>query len=185
MAKEFELVYSTQRSGFEKGRAYSNPRFFSGTPRSGVTKVIVVGNFPNVVAAYERVGVPVEVVKGPRMVGESAGPAKMTAESSKANPDAEIPQAWSSLPWLEKRLLAQNFSKAPVINGAQADEVIRGELQRRTEASPQPAAAQEGPSDEDMREAVKQATGRYPHPAMSRDKLLEQYEATKASGGEQ
>lgn len=59
--KPIELVYSTQHTDYIDGRAYSNPRFFS-TPRSGVSKVLLVGDWPNVRAAYEALGIPVERV---------------------------------------------------------------------------------------------------------------------------
>lgn len=54
-----ELIYSQQDSDFVKGRAYSNPRFFS-TPRQGVSKVYIVGDWPNIREAYEALGVEVE-----------------------------------------------------------------------------------------------------------------------------
>lgn len=54
-----ELIYSQQSEGFDKSRAYSNPRFFS-TPRQDVSRVFIVGDWPNIVAAYEALGVPVE-----------------------------------------------------------------------------------------------------------------------------
>lgn len=171
-AKQFELVYSTQKTDFQKGRAYSNPRFFTGRPRAGVTRVIVVGNWPEVVAAYQRAGVPVEVVKGPRMAGEDPTPAPKKRPSEGPRSDAPIPEGWRDLPWGGKRPLAQNFAEVPVINGEQADAVIAAEEARR---------AAEGPSDEEMRQAIKEATGRLPHPATGREKLLEQYEAAKAA----
>lgn len=54
-----ELIYSQQSGGFDKSKAYSNPRFFS-TPRHDVSKVFIVGDWPHIVAAYEALGVPVE-----------------------------------------------------------------------------------------------------------------------------
>lgn len=56
-----ELIYSQQSTGFDKSRAYSNPRFFT-TPRHDVAKVFIVGDWPQIVAAYEALGVPVEVL---------------------------------------------------------------------------------------------------------------------------
>lgn len=56
-----EIVYSSQRDGFVKGRAYRNPRFFHGVDEK-VTSVIVIGDWPTVVASYEEAGVPVTVV---------------------------------------------------------------------------------------------------------------------------
>lgn len=174
MSKEFELVYSTQRTNFQEGRAYSNPRFFTST-RQGVTKVIVVGNWPKVVAAYEKAGVPVEVVSGPNVQGGDPKP----GPAPKRNPEAEIPEGWGNLPWLEKRLLAENFSDRPVINSEQADTAIEAEALRR--AGQGDGRAQEGPSDEEMRATIKEATGRAPHPATGREKLLAQYQEIQAA----
>ena len=56
---DIELIYSQQATDFAEGRAYSNPRFFS-SARSGVSKVFLVGDWPNIQAAYEAMGVPVE-----------------------------------------------------------------------------------------------------------------------------
>ncbi|WP_297803416.1 hypothetical protein [uncultured Brevundimonas sp.] len=58
-AKGFEIIYSQQDSDFVTGRAYSNPRFFT-TPRHGVSKVYIVGDWPNIREAYEALGVEVE-----------------------------------------------------------------------------------------------------------------------------
>lgn len=55
------VVYSAQESGFEPGFAYRNPRFFR-KPLGSHKKIIVVGNWPNVVEAYKALGVTVEVV---------------------------------------------------------------------------------------------------------------------------
>lgn len=60
MAK-IELIYSTQATNYAKGRAYSNPRFFS-TPRQDVSKVLLVGEWPNIRKAYEALNIPVERV---------------------------------------------------------------------------------------------------------------------------
>lgn len=175
MSKEFELVYSTQRTGFEEGRNYSNPRFFT-TPRAGVTKVIVVGNWPQVVAAYQKAGVPVEVVKGPRMAGEDPKPApKMTDPGKPLASDAAIPEGWADLPWDEKRALAQNFAAAPIINSEQADAAIMAEIERRGMVVFPPAGDTGNDlahmSDDELREKIKAVTGRLPHPATGRKKL--------------
>jgi hypothetical protein len=179
MSKTFELVYSTQKTGYEAGRHYSNPRFFM-RPRAGVTKVIVVGNWPNVVSAYKRAGVPVEVIRAPRMSGEDPTPAPKKAPAAGPLSDAAIPEDWADLAWPEKRVLAQHFADQPVINGEQADVLIEAELARRAAGS----GAQEHPTEEVMREAIKEATGRMPHPAMGMEKLREQYKAAKAAKSE-
>lgn len=55
------LIYTQRRRGFEPGRNYRNPRFFAGIDKAA-TSVIVEGNHPAVVAAYEAAGIKVEVV---------------------------------------------------------------------------------------------------------------------------
>jgi len=52
------LIYTTKKNDLPRGYAYANPRWFS-TPRSDVAKVIVDGDYPNIVAAYKKIGVPV------------------------------------------------------------------------------------------------------------------------------
>lgn len=61
-----ELIYSAQKSGFDPQKRYRNPEHFD-RPETGVTGVIVVGEWPKVVDAYESVGVEVvELEAGPR-----------------------------------------------------------------------------------------------------------------------
>ena len=63
-----ELIYSAQKSDFDPQKRYRNPEHFD-RPEAGVTGVIVVGEWPKVVDAYENVGVEVvEVEAGPRRV---------------------------------------------------------------------------------------------------------------------
>lgn len=62
-----EVIYSSQRTGFEKGRVYRNPRYFD-KPLGKPDRVIVVGDWPRVVAAYEAIGVPVDVLHTGRAV---------------------------------------------------------------------------------------------------------------------
>ena len=53
-----ELIYSTQKTDFDPDKRYRNPEHFD-RPEAGVTNVLVVGDWPNVVDAYENVGVEV------------------------------------------------------------------------------------------------------------------------------
>ncbi|MGZ9738079.1 hypothetical protein ACXX83_06495 [Pseudomonas sp. GNP012] len=53
-----ELIYSAQKSDFDPQKRYRNPEHFE-RPEAGVTCVLVVGDWPNVVDAYENVGVEV------------------------------------------------------------------------------------------------------------------------------
>lgn len=61
-----ELIYTKQRSGFESGKFYRSPQHFD-RPELEVTRVTVVGDWPNIVAAYEEAGVEVEVVEAPKV----------------------------------------------------------------------------------------------------------------------
>lgn len=57
-----ELVYSTQNSDFDPEKRYRNPAHFD-RPEAGVTHVVVIGDWPKVVDAYEALGVEVSVIK--------------------------------------------------------------------------------------------------------------------------
>lgn len=135
MSKSIELIYSQQADGFVEGRAYSNPRFFS-TPRQGISKVFLVGDWPAIEAAYKAMGVPVERLDAaPRSAPVIAIPPPKTGE----NPGAVIiPDGWRDLPWskgnggLTLRGLASSVSATPVINSAGAVTAIEAELKRRT-----------------------------------------------------
>lgn len=66
-----ELIYTAQKSGFEPDKRYRNPEHFD-RAESGVKKVVVVGEWPKVVAAYEEVGAEVSVVEKPRVTLQKA-----------------------------------------------------------------------------------------------------------------
>ena len=57
-----ELVYSTQNSDFDPEKRYRNPAHFD-RPEAGVTHVVVIGDWPKVVDAYEAQGVEVSMIK--------------------------------------------------------------------------------------------------------------------------
>lgn len=150
MSKSIELIYSQQSGDFIEGRAYSNPRFFS-TPRQGVSKVYLVGDWPKIRAAYEALGVPVE-----RLDEQAAIAAPAVYEAAEALVEAApadergaiyIPEDFQTLPWtrpaegrdLTLRGLAALFSDAPVLNKAMAVEAIEAELERRAPRPAEPA----------------------------------------------
>lgn len=68
-----ELIYTTQRDGFEQGRIYRNPRHFD-QAEPGVESVVVIGDWPKVVNAYEAAGADVSVVEVPTRVALVEGP---------------------------------------------------------------------------------------------------------------
>ena len=53
-----EVTYSAQRTGFEPGKVYLNPKYFEGV-HPGATRVILIGDWPRVKAAYDAQGIPV------------------------------------------------------------------------------------------------------------------------------
>lgn len=62
-----ELVYTNQFDGFEPGKRYRVPGLFRSIERDA-TAVTVVGDYPEIVTAYEDTGVDVEVVALPEPV---------------------------------------------------------------------------------------------------------------------
>ena len=56
-----ELVYTNQLDGFEPGKRYRVPGLFRSVERDA-TAVTVIGDYPDIVKAYEEAGVEVEVV---------------------------------------------------------------------------------------------------------------------------
>lgn len=132
-----EIIYSQQSSDFIEGRAYANPKFFS-TPRSGVKKVFVVGEWPNIVEAYEALGVEVESMDAGDASRAEAVATLYVAPTLEERAAVEIPDGWADLEWARKgdagvtlRALANQVSDAPVINKEQAAEAIQAELDRR------------------------------------------------------
>jgi hypothetical protein len=123
------LIYSQQASGFIRGKAYANPRYFS-TPRAGVEKVQIVGDW---------LKVPVEQIDLSGTVAEPSAPADAIAAPPSLTPVApeperaaiDIPEDWQSLSWPQLRRLAASFSPDPIINKGLAVAAITAELARR------------------------------------------------------
>lgn len=141
-----ELIYSQQSSDFIEGRAYSNPRFFS-TPRGDVSKVLIVGDWPKIEAAYKALGIPVERLDtASTAVGVTAA-SPMALATAEDAAKVTIPDDWTDLPWtqpdergLTLRSLASSVSAAPILNKKQATAAIKAELARRAAAgAAQPA----------------------------------------------
>ncbi len=139
-----ELIYSQQSSDYIAGRAYSNPRFFS-SARSGVSKVFIVGDWPNIEEAYTALGIPVEKVELASVVAHSnPGPMVEPAEpvastlTDEERAAVEIPADWADLSWskpnddgVSLRGLASKLSATAVLNKADAIAAIQAELDRR------------------------------------------------------
>ncbi|NMY81259.1 hypothetical protein HBO01_21480 [Pseudomonas rhodesiae] len=67
-----ELTYSNQLSGFDPEKRYRNPEHFD-KPEAGVTSVLVIGDWPSVVNAYEAAGIDVSVREAKRAQIVGAG----------------------------------------------------------------------------------------------------------------
>ncbi|MGE7957018.1 hypothetical protein ACQKQA_10540 [Pseudomonas sp. NPDC089530] len=65
-----ELIYTAQKSGFDPDKRYRNPEHFD-RAESGVEKVVVVGEWPKVVAAYEEVGAEVSIVEAQKVAPQT------------------------------------------------------------------------------------------------------------------
>jgi hypothetical protein len=66
LEKHMELTYSNQLNGFDPEKRYRNPEHFD-KPEAGVTSVLVIGDWPRVVDAYEAVGIDVSVKEAKRV----------------------------------------------------------------------------------------------------------------------
>ncbi|BBH12905.1 hypothetical protein [Chromobacterium haemolyticum] len=54
-----KLIYTSRTEGFESDGLYRNPSYFQG-PEKGVSSVLVEGEWPEIVDAYEALDIPVE-----------------------------------------------------------------------------------------------------------------------------
>ena len=61
-----ELTYSNQLADFDPAKRYRNPEHFD-KPEAGVTSVLVIGDWPVVVDAYETLGIEVSVKESMRV----------------------------------------------------------------------------------------------------------------------
>ena len=61
-----ELTYSNQLADFDPAKRYRNPEHFD-KPEAGVTSVLVIGDWPVVVDAYEALGIEVSVKESMRV----------------------------------------------------------------------------------------------------------------------
>lgn len=80
------ICYSVQRQ-FERGIEYRNPKWFTAPLYRAGDRVVVCGQWPDIVAAYQSRGVPVTAQAGPYF-GEVPTPA---AESGNVAPFSPAP----------------------------------------------------------------------------------------------
>lgn len=104
-----ELVYTNQLDGFEPGKRYRVPGLFRSIERDA-TAVTVVGDYPEIVTAYEDAGVDVEVVALP----ESA------VVGTQAVASGELSQLLAALQ-------AESGAMVLLVDGLEAGEIHRPE----------------------------------------------------------
>ncbi|MFK3971177.1 hypothetical protein ACI2KS_10670 [Pseudomonas sp. NPDC087358] len=68
-----ELIYTNQLDGFDSGKRYRNPDLFRSVER-GVSKVVIIGDYPEIEVAYAAADVEVEVQS--RKVPVTSAPGK-------------------------------------------------------------------------------------------------------------
>lgn len=102
-----ELTYSNQLDGFDPEKRYRNPEHFD-KPEAGVTSVLVIGDWPRVVNAYEAAGIDVSVKEAKRVQIVGAG----------ANADLED---------LIAKLRIESDTVRAVIDGLDAGEIEKPE----------------------------------------------------------
>lgn len=128
-----ELIYSAQLNGFEKGRHYENPRYFRKDElRKGVTHVTVMGDYPEIVEAYEALGVSVTVLPKGAKAAWKDGLAPVQVPQASV---VDIPATWKK--WGAPRLIetAQEIAgRKDITNRRDAMRVIEDELERRAAA---------------------------------------------------
>lgn len=139
-----ELVYAREAQALKGGQAQRNPRYFT-QPEDGVSRVVLVGDWPEIEDAYLARGVAVSHHGRPELDRKPAaiGPITKQAEDPAS---IVIPDDWQSLPWSQKgrgtslRTLAAAICPDPIINKPQAFAAITAELARRALDEPQPEA---------------------------------------------
>lgn len=104
-----ELVYTNQLDGFEPGKRYRVPGLFRSVERDA-TAVTVVGDYPEIVTAYEDAGVDAEVIALPAPV----------VVGTQAVADSELSKLLADLQ-------AESGAMALLIDGLEADEIHRPE----------------------------------------------------------
>ena len=70
---------------------HRNPQFYHGEIEDGCTQVVVVGDYPELVACYEKAGIPVEVVERPKAkasIAETEKPKRTRRAKKEEDSDA-------------------------------------------------------------------------------------------------
>lgn len=133
-----KLIYSQTHHAAEEGHERRNPRFFAG-PEEGAKEVLIVGDWPNIVKAYEAADVAVRRVDPLPPKPAPLAPPERPSLDEQERDAVQIPHDWRDLPYnkaeegrdVTLRSLAVSFTDETVINKAQAVAAIEAELERR------------------------------------------------------
>ena len=148
-----ELVFSTQRRNFERGRHYQNPKFFDGRFPANTTHVYILGDWPVVSqAAYDQ-QIPCTVLKEGAPISWKDGIAPVDINK----PLVEIPETWQKFGNPRVIALAAEIAGRDVANRKQATRIIEDELERRTPVADSEAENDEssGENDEGEQEEIE------------------------------
>lgn len=146
-----EIIYSAKLGEkFEPGRHYENPRYFTDkdfNPK-GVTHVYVKGDWPDVVAAYEKHDIAVTVlpVDGKVAWKDGLAPSQVTQAAV-----IDIPDTWKKYGAPRVIELAQAIAgRDDITTRKDAVRVIEDELERRAqEEEDETMSPDEGDGDEE------------------------------------
>lgn len=122
-----ELVFSTQRRNFEKGRHYQNPAYFEGRFPQGTSHVYVLGDWPKVIDAAEEAGINyTQLVEGAPISWKDG-----VAPAEPGQGLVEIASTWRQFGNQRIIELATAIAQRDVANRKQAVRIIEDELDRR------------------------------------------------------
>jgi len=125
-----ELVFSTQKRGFEAGRHYQNPKYFDGRFPHGVSHIYVLGDWPKVVRAADEFGINCTQLKEGAPISWKDG----VAPVGPGQKLVEIPDTWKQFGNPRIIQLAADIAQRDVANRKQAVRIIEDELDRRVAA---------------------------------------------------
>lgn len=138
-----ELVYSTQKSGFEPGRHYQNPRYFDGRIPAGVSHVYILGEWPKVVEACEALELAHTVLPPGSPISWKDGVAPRDPEQKLV----EIPATWQHFGQARLIAIAKSICGHDITKRKDAVRVIEDELERRQAGAGILPADQDNPDE--------------------------------------
>lgn len=106
------IIYSAQRRNFLENEVYQNPRYFTDI-NPNATEVVVIGDWPNIVEAYEKAKVSVTVESlGQRKVRRLPPPEDETEDEDDGDEGVKLPENWRKASLKNLRRYAKKFDEA-------------------------------------------------------------------------